>query len=149
MAARGARHPGIREVALGLTYGAPDGVEQIDAIRAYLEDRVEFTRDPKGQELLYTPDRMVKLLTDPERDGILRVDCDDVAVLGAALGMSVGLQARFQVVGFLSPKAPFSHVWTDLKPPSGPGAYQWSDLDTTRPQQALPGAIRRRWIVNL
>jgi transglutaminase-like putative cysteine protease len=141
--------PLVRDLALSITSGVPGrkGVAQAVAIRNWLAINVDFTRDPDRAELLYTPQRLSKILT--ERGPPLRMDCDDVAVLAAALGASIGLKSRFQLVGFLSPKAPFRHVWTELASPSGD--RRWVQMDVTRASQPLPmdRAVKRRWTVKL
>jgi len=140
--------PLVRDLALSITRGIPGrvGVAQAVAIRNWLAINVDFTRDPSGAELLYTPERLVRILT--ERGPPLRIDCDDVAVLAAALGASVGLRSRFQLVGFLFPRAPFRHVWAELASPSGD--QRWVQQDVTRASQSLPsGAVQRRWTVKV
>ena len=148
LATDGKRAPRVRQQALDSTQGLPgrDGTRQATAIRNWLASTVAFTRDPAGQELLYTPTRMMHILDT--RGPPLRIDCDDVAVLAAALGGSVGLLARFQVVGFLSPHAPFRHVWAELRSPTG---GPWLEMDVTRTHQSLPmdAAITRRKIVKV
>lgn len=117
-------------------YGS-DGAAQAVAIRAWLEDHVAFLRDPDGVEMLHGPAWQVRrALTQ----GVVYVDCDDVAVLAAALGKAAGLKARFVVVGFGSPKAPFRHVWTEL---AAPGSRHWIECDITRPAQGLPESASR------
>lgn len=149
LARGGVSKPLIRGLALEAIQGTEgkDGTAQAVAIRDFIDANVEFVRDPAGEELLYTPDRMARILTGG--GGPLRIDCDDVAVLAAALGGSVGLRSRFVVVGFLSPKAPFRHVWAEL---ASPGRHApWVEQDVTRQQQSLPiaDAIARRWIVGV
>lgn len=137
--------PSVRGLALSITKGIAgrNGIAQAVAIRSWLAINVDFTRDPSGAELLYTPQRLVRILT--ERGPPLRIDCDDIAVLAAALGASVGLRARFQLVGF-SPNAPFRHVWTDLASPSGD--RRWVQQDVSRSSQPLPmGRVKRQWTV--
>ena len=139
--------PSVRGLALSITRGIAgrNGIAQAVAIRNWLAINIDFTRDPSGAELLYTPQRLVRILT--ERGPPLRIDCDDIAVLAAALGASVGLRARFQLVGF-SPNAPFRHVWTDLASPSGD--RRWVQQDVSRSSQPLPmGRIKRRWTVKV
>ena len=148
LAVEGKRTPSVRQLALDITQGIPgrDGTRQAVSIRQWLASNVAFTRDPQGQELLYTPARVMHILTT--RGPPLRLDCDDVAMLAAALGGAVGLLSRFQVVGFLSPRAPYRHVWTDLRSPTG---GPWIDMDVTRTHQNLPmeAAITRRKVVRV
>jgi hypothetical protein len=118
--------------------GGKDGAEQARRIREWLEDHTEFLRDPHGVEMLHGP---VWQITQVQKNGVVQVDCDDVAMLGAALGKSIGLLARFQVVAFDSQNAPYRHVWAELSPANAP---VWIDMDVTRPAQGLPfGRISR------
>jgi transglutaminase-like putative cysteine protease len=135
--------PLVRQAAASIVDGMPgmSSSLQIRAIRNWIEDHVTFLRDPRGVEALHTPELMVRTILTR---GALAVDCDDVAMLAAALGMSIGLRARFVVVGFHSPSAPYRHVWTDLGDPSGKG---WLDLDTTRPSQSIVTAMIARRLV--
>lgn len=109
-----------------------DGVAQAEQIRDWLESHVDFLRDPDGVEMLHGPVWQIQQI---QRNGNEQVDCDDVAMLSAALGKSVGLRARFVVVAFDRANAPYRHVWTELSPPSVP---VWVDMDITRPMQGLP-----------
>lgn len=132
--------PDIRLLAVKLVRDADakDPLEQANALRDWIEDHTQFVRDPEGQELLHGPLWMVRrVLTE----GSVQVDCDDIAMLAAALGKAVGLRARFVVVGFSSPRAPFRHIWTELHAPSNTGP--WVQFDITREQQELPAVISR------
>jgi hypothetical protein len=97
--------------------------------------------DPSGVELLHDP---VLLLEDIRERGQARGDCDDVAVLGAALGGAMGLSARFVVVGFRGPNEPFEHVWTELY-----DGTTWRELDVTRPRNAEAPATTREYVVDV
>lgn len=119
--------PGVRLLAASIVAGVPgtSPVAQIGAIRAWLSDHVRFLRDPRGVELLHAPSWQV---AEYNRTGSLSVDCDDVAMLAAALGMAIGLRARFVVLGRQS----FEHVYAELAPPNG---LPWLEQDITREQQ--------------
>lgn len=106
--------------------------EAAERIRAFLESGVRFTFDPRGVELLKPPDMM---LEEIEQRGEAVGDCDDVAVLGAALGRAIGLPARFVLLAFAH-GAPFEHVYTELLTEGG-----WRELDTTRPLQ-MPSGVQ-------
>lgn len=124
-------------------YAPRDGMAHIQALREWMADHVTFMRDPSGAELVHG----VPLLLDMiDNEGEARVDCDDAAILAAALGKSVGLQARFVLVGFVSPNAPYSHVWTELRSPTG---GPWVDMDVTRSAQRLPARESRVWTVGV
>lgn len=150
LAHAGATNPLVRRVAAQVVQEVPgrDGEGQIGLIRDWLADNIRFLRDPSGNELLHSPFEMLKLLLT--KGPPLTIDCDDAAILAAAVGKAVGLKARFVLVGFLSPRSPFRHVWTELSPPSGPGRGQWKEMDVTRSDQSLPvGNITRKWIVGV
>lgn len=130
-------HPRVRRTAvtIAMQQSTPSAVTaQIYGIRRFLSERVTFLRDPDGVELLHDP---VVLLEEIEARYITMVDCDDVAMLAAALGKAIGIPARFRVVAFGDANAPYSHVWADLF--SGNG---WVELDTTRPAQGISGVMR-------
>ncbi|MGE0160724.1 MAG: transglutaminase domain-containing protein [Gemmatimonadales bacterium] len=112
--------------------GFRNSTEAAEHIRAFLEGGVRFEHDPAGTELLKPPDMM---LEEIELNGQAAGDCDDVAVLGAALGRAVGLPARFRLLAF-RPGAPYEHVYTELLTDGG-----WRELDTTKPHQ-LPSGLR-------
>lgn len=124
-------HPMVRGVAVAVAREAAprDLYGQAQAIRDYLSEHVQFLADPAGIELLHDP---VIMLTEIARAYTASVDCDDVAILGAALGKAVGLRARFVAVGFFNRTNPLSHVWAELATPRG-----WLDLDTTRGDQGI------------
>lgn len=103
---------------------------QVRALRSFLGRVWTFVRDPVGIELVRRPERLLDLW---RLKGHIPGDCDDAAVLGAALGKSVGFPARFVVLGFYGPRMPFSHVYAELQAPDG-----WVDLDVTRTPARLP-----------
>jgi transglutaminase-like putative cysteine protease len=132
-------NPLVRATAVAATdgTGGKDAFAQAMAIRNWLVRNTAFLRDPNGTELLHSPRYMLAALRTLGPP--LRIDCDDVAVLGAALGGAVGLRARFVVAAFFSPSAPFRHVWTELSAPWGTVVgTRWVELDTTRSGQSLP-----------
>jgi transglutaminase-like putative cysteine protease len=110
--------------------GVGSECRQAQRIRAYLAAKVRFTHDPLGVELIRTP---LFMLREIDARGWVPGDCDDVAVLGAAFGMAVGIRARYVLIG-LTRGEPYEHVYTELLTDSGP-----VDLDTTRPAQMPPG----------
>lgn len=127
-------NPAVRLTAAQIVAGisGQDGVEQAQAIRDWLDSHTDFLRDPDGVEMLHGPVWQVNQI---RTHGTEQVDCDDVAMLGAALGKAIGLRARFVVVGFDSPRAAYRHVWAELSPR---GNVKWVDMDVTRPSQGLP-----------
>lgn len=115
----------MRRVAVRLALAGSPAPNAVAArIRAWLARYVRFVPDPVRDELIHDPVVMLETLA---RDGVAAGDCDDVATLGATLAESVGLPARFRVLGFDAPGAPFSHVYAEVLAGS-----RWMELDTTR-----------------
>lgn len=85
-----------------------------------------FQPDPWGLETIR---EVPEMLQDVAVRGALQADCDDVAVLAAALGKAVGMKSRLVVFGFEGPRGPFAHVFTELYV----GGGRWADMDVTRP----------------
>lgn len=117
-------------------------VLRIERIRAFVADKVRFRFDPEGVELVTAPAR---LLAEIAFGGWTEGDCDDSATLAAALGLAVGLRARFVTVA-LARGAPYTHVFAELRGPVG-----WYELDTLREVQGIPPGYQaprsRRWPV--
>lgn len=113
-------------------YGAECSGQRALAIREFLKEYVSFVPDPVGRELLRAPGYLLERIRD---EGYASGDCDDVAILGASLGMAVGLPARFVLLGFAR-DLPFSHIFTELWTSEG-----WAELDTTAPDQIPPGVL--------
>lgn len=144
LAVEGSIAPLVRQVASRLVLGVSDGTLQARILRDWVSERTMFLPDPAGAEALHHP---AWLLGQIGRVGIVQVDCDDVALLAAAMGASIGLRARFVVVGFSSPNAPFRHVWTELADSRAP---VWVAVDPTRPMQGLLNApVSRTWVLEI
>lgn len=107
------------------------------AIRGWIEAKVRFQPDPYGMELLR---EVPEMLEDIARWGAAQVDCDDAAILSAALGKAVGLRPRFVVLGFEGPGGPYRHVYTELFDGVG-----WTEIDVTRPAggAGVPSRVAR------
>lgn len=121
----GASLPVVRATAESIIATVPprDAGNQIDALRYWLATAVHFVSDPVDIELVKHP---AVLLEEITTTGQAFGDCDDAAVLGAALGESIGLPARFVALGFGTPDAPLAHVLTELW-----DGQAWRDLDVT------------------
>lgn len=133
LARRGATSPLIRRGALhsvGQQAGTPQGAR---AIRVFLERHARFFPDPPGLELVQTPELQMERIRSV---GYVCGDCDDIAVLGAALGLAAGFPTRFVVLAF-DPSGPWEHVYTELQVPGG-----WVELDTSREAQRVPPGFR-------
>lgn len=123
--------PTVRDTALAIIRGCPgrDYPCQVGALRRWLAARFRFRRDPHRLEWVVSP---VRQLAYVRGQGFVEGDCDDAAVLAAALGEAVGFPARLAVLGFLGPAGPFGHVFTELGVSSPPAAAGWYELDVTR-----------------
>lgn len=129
LARSGASSPVVRGIAARLVQQVePNGILHARLIRGWLEDHIIFLRDLSTAEALYHPAELVLAIL---KDGQVQCDCEDVAMLAAALGLSIGLRARYVVLAF-RPGGPFQHVYTDLSDASG---RMWIDCDITRPSQ--------------
>jgi transglutaminase-like putative cysteine protease len=135
--------PIVRLTAVEIVRGLParqDG-QQIAAIRDWMVQHFQFLRDPRGAELNYSPEWMIR---EVQKTGVMNADCDDAAVLAASLGKAIGLRARFVCLAFFSKSAGFSHVYTDLASPIGKSP-KWVEMDVTRGAQSIPvSQISRR-----
>lgn len=121
----------VRTEAVRLVLGVRSPALQVRILRDWTSAHTDFLADPTPVETLHDPAWSIRQILTR---GLVQVDCDDVAMIAAAMGLSIGLRARYVVVGFSSPNAPFRHVWTDL---SGPGPPRWVPVDPTRPLQGL------------
>lgn len=119
--------------------GSRDYDAQAQAIRAWLLDHFTFVRDPFGQETIGTPKFQLDQIASQY---YVQGDCDDVAVLAAALGKAVGMPAVFVTLGFDGPSGPFSHVYTALF-----GRTTWHSMDVTRPLLVPVTTRRAEWTV--
>jgi len=130
LARQGSVDPLVRSAAASIirTAGPRDPASQIRRVRLFLKERVQYVADPVDVELVNRPRAMLQQV---KAKGRAFGDCDDVATLAAALGLAIGLPARFVAVGFDGLAGPFGHVYTEL---TGPGLKQWMRLDTTRPE---------------
>lgn len=138
---RGVAHPLVRRTAVDIARTVPPGDLNaiIRAIRRWLQDHVHFVYDPMNVEHVTAPDILLQECTVRY---FTTGDCDDVAVLGAALAGAVGIQARFVVLGFATdPEGRMGHVFTELF-----DGAQWLDLDITRSQpQVDMRQVSRTW----
>ena len=138
-------HPLVRELAASIIkpIGVFDTLAWCEAIRAWCAAYVQFVRDPSDRELLHSPEAMVRQWRETHR---ILGDCDDAAILAAALAVSVGCRARFVAAAFLDKRNPFGHVWAEIAPPTGTGDG-WIECDVTRTFQNVPTHLISRLLV--
>jgi transglutaminase-like putative cysteine protease len=129
----------VRNLAVSLTtegFNNGTGLKQKDfrgeasRLLTYVRDNIRYVGDIRDIEVLHDPETLLRTGAG---------DCDDKAILLAALLLSIGHQPRFVAVAF-EPDA-YSHVWLqDL-------IYgEWLDLEPTEPiacGQSIPtkGAV--------
>ena len=141
--------PDVIAVARSLTehLAAKDWVGQVRAVFRFVRDRIRYTLDPNDVETLSTPMRLLRL-----KQG----DCDDKAILLAALLEAIGHPARFKAVGFRAGELSHVYVETKLEIPAVLKAFPdgWIPLDATEigdiGDLAFPvSEIREKWIVHI
>ncbi len=122
---------------LAASAGDRDPFRQALAVRQFLARVWRFVDDPPDRELLRDPDAMMHEYFEL---GAIMGDCDEAAVLGAALGKAIGMEATFTVLSFPVEGGgdQFGHVFTSLLTPDG----KTLELDVTRPAGPVPQAIR-------
>ncbi len=120
---RGATSPKVRflveEICREVT--AKDYLSELIAIRVFVNDHIPYFRDPASVEWLRDP---VALVEEIEKHGKVRADCDEVAMLIAALWMAAGNDAEFVTVSFSA--GPPTHVLARCYLPKaqGPGGQR-------------------------
>lgn len=134
LAMAGASDPTVRRMAREIV---AEDRDPIAALREWMAQRVVFRRDPSGVELLHSPVLMLQAI---QVQGSVRVDCDDAAILGAALALSLGYTVRWVVVA-LDGRKSFQHVWAEVQDREG----KWRELDVTRKSQSLGNRVTRQW----
>lgn len=113
-------HPRIIRLARQIVAGVPgkDFPGEAAAIQAWVRENIRYTRDVHGSETLQTPD-----ITLNDGHG----DCDDQAMLTAALLSAIGHPVRFRAI-----RAPgtnlLAHVLTETRIGRG-----WLPVETTEP----------------
>jgi transglutaminase-like putative cysteine protease len=108
----------IREAALTILRGVNSFSDQARAIQQWVQQNIEYRRDPPDLELVQTPQVTLQL-----RAG----DCDDHATLTAALLQSTGHPTQFIAVGLDG--GPWSHVLTQTLI-----GTKWVAVETIQPR---------------
>lgn len=110
-----------REIMIGLPNKAFK--QEVIAIYDWVVNNIRYTQDVREVETLQTPDWTLKM-----RQG----DCDDHAILLAALLQSVGHPVRFVAVKCEGAGPYYVHVFTQTKI-----GNSWLALDTTMPDEGI------------
>jgi transglutaminase-like putative cysteine protease len=132
MTRNGRKHPVVRLAAQSLVADLPakDLGLEVRRIHAFVRDDIRYVRDIRGVETVHAPEVTLRLGSG---------DCDDKAVLAAALLESIGHRTRFMAVGF--GPGQLSHVMPEVQ--LGP---HWVPLEVTEPVPPgwfPPGVIER------
>lgn len=91
------RLPAIRAAALAIVNGAGhhDQAAQINALARFVREGVVYINDPLNLEYIQTPDVMLLTIN---REGRAYGDCDDHALLFAALAEAIGIPTQIVAV---------------------------------------------------
>lgn len=118
-------HEEMRDAAIGIhqmSYG--DNYYSFpQTVKAWLTNRYVFTSDP-GEMLIHP----LKQLADLQRRGVIYGDCDDVAMLSAAILAAMGYQVRFKAI-ILAADGSFRHVFTEWNAGGEGNSAVWMALD--------------------
>ncbi|KKM01615.1 hypothetical protein LCGC14_1792680 [marine sediment metagenome] len=98
------------------------GISFASLLRGWLSRYTRHELDPFNVELLREPEYALNVILE---DGVLMGDCDDVAVLAAALAHAAGVPSRFVLLAW---GGPWSHILTEVWD-AGSG---WIDMDVQR-----------------
>ena len=126
-----------RELAMNVA-PARDSWRQALGLRNWLGIVWRFVDDPAGKEKLRDPDEMIQ---EYHRLGFITGDCDEVAILGAAMAKAIGLEAMFTVYAWPDPASGtdfYSHVFATVLTPDGRSL----SLDVTKPAGSVPSPTR-------
>ena len=112
----GEQHFLVRQMAEKIvgSVAPKDYLGEILAIRHWgTSPVIRYTNDPRHVELVKTP---VRALLEIQKNGFALLDCDEIALLLGSLGMSIGKEFSFCLVGF-GAQGSYSHVFARLKEP--------------------------------
>ncbi len=132
LARDGAKDPIVIQTAHALVANLPqyDRLGEIKALHAFVRDAIRYTNDPLDVELLRTPRAMLEMKSG---------DCDDKAILLAALLRAIGRPSRFVALA-MNKSDLYSHVLVQT-----PWNKGWLNLETIMPVEAgwsPPGATK-------
>lgn len=127
-------NPTVRRLGEELAGGHGTLAQRALRLRDWIDRHFIFVKDPSHVELLTTPAEQVKQIATT---GSAYGDCDDAAVLAAALAQAGGLPVRYVLFGFGPLPTNFSHIFAEV--PTTAGVV---DLDVTRPHQNVPRPTR-------
>jgi transglutaminase-like putative cysteine protease len=135
LARAGMHSPEIRQLATAIIRRTPEknyGAEARELAR-WVQKNIRYTRDPVELELLTPAEKLIEIGYG---------DCDDMAILLAALLGAVGIRSRFRLVSTRRAGS-YQHVYVEARTADG-----WLPLDATRKDrppgwEPVAGIIRR------
>lgn len=93
-------------------------MSEIQAFHNLVFQKMRYTRDPQGVELVYSPQATVR---EWDTEGRWAEDCDSYAAILAALFLAVGRKARITIASFVADNPyHFSHVFVEVWTPASP-----------------------------
>lgn len=113
---------------------APPGI--FSTLLYGLMNLVKFRPDPDGVELLRHP---AEMLEEIRESAATEGDCDDLAMLAAALALAAGRRPAFIVVARRPAPAPYEHVYYGLVDAAGT-LVPFDPQQRTPPGRFTPGA---------
>lgn len=117
-----------------------DYLSEILSIRGWCTGpQLRYTNDARHVEMVKTP---LRILNEIEEFGVSLVDCDDIATLIAALGMSLGRNATYTTAGFSRADPQYTHVFARLQEPRSGKWVVCDPVAGTREKQMLSSAVR-------
>lgn len=102
---------------------ARDSWGEVDALFRFVQQRLRFTRDPIGNEMI----SRARALLDEHRDA----DCDEYVILLGSLLESVGHRVRLKVVR-ANARGPWRHIYLEVLIRQGGEDPVWVPADATR-----------------
>jgi hypothetical protein len=123
-------HPLVRQLALKVLAGAQiqshDFLDEAKALADFVQENVRYVRDPNGVEQLHDPVYMIGEISKGTAQG----DCDDQALLLAALLLAIGAQPFFAIVRYNGSNGAYNHIYTVVYDKNWMGKRQRLVLDT-------------------
>jgi hypothetical protein len=112
MAREYSRHDLVKRLATNILHykniNSHHYLDEARAIGEFVKKHIRYVKDPVGTESLQAPDMMIRMMKDV---GYAMGDCDDMALLTAALLMSVGIRPRFRAVRYKEGQGNFNHIY--------------------------------------
>jgi transglutaminase-like putative cysteine protease len=121
-----AREPAVRQMALDLVRSvyASRYADVVWGLKNFFMRHFRFIDEP--DEMITAPSRLLRAIREA---GAAWGDCDDAAVLAAAMLYSLGFAVRFRAV-IEQPDGSFGHVFAEYK---APDSQVWLIFDPTVP----------------